>query len=61
MYNLRRLTPKKEMVEIMSDEYAKLVKKPYTEVVEMMWSFTSEFQKKFQLKQKLKKKIKSLF
>jgi hypothetical protein len=61
MYNLRRLTPKKEMVEIMSDEYAQLVKKPYTEVVEMMWSFTSEFQKKFHSKQKWKNKIKSLF
>jgi hypothetical protein len=61
MYNLRRLTPKKEMVEIMSDEYAKLVKKPYKEVVEMMWSFTSEFQKKFHSKQRRKEKIKFLF
>jgi intein-encoded DNA endonuclease-like protein len=61
MYNLRRLTPKREMVEIMSDEYAKLIKKPKTEVFEMMWNFTSEFQKKFHLKQNRKKKIKSLF
>ncbi|TXE17366.1 Kdo domain containing protein [Psychroflexus gondwanensis] len=61
MYNLRRLTPKREMVEIMSDEYAKLIKKPNTEVFEMMWNFTSEFQRKFHLKQKRKKKIKFLF
>jgi intein-encoded DNA endonuclease-like protein len=49
------------MVEIMSDEYAKLIKKPKTEVFEMMWGFTSEFQRKFHLKQKRKKKIKFLF
>lgn len=61
MYNFRRLTPKKEMVEVMSDEYAKLIEKPKEEVFKLMWEFTSEFQRKFQLKQKRKQKLKSLF
>lgn len=61
MFNLRRLTPKQEMIEIMSDEYAKLITKSKNEVFELMWGVTSEFQRKFQLKQKRKKKLKSLF
>lgn len=61
MYNFRRLTPKKEMVEVMSDEYAQLIGKPKIEVFNLMWEFTSEFQRKFHLKQKRKKKLKSLF
>ncbi len=61
MFNFRRLTPKKEMVEIMSDEYAQLIHKPKAEVFELMWEFTSEFQRKFHLKQKRKKKLKSIF
>jgi hypothetical protein len=60
MFNLRRLTPKKDMVEVMSDEYAKLIKKTKAEVFQLMWKFTSEFQRKFHLKQKRKKKLKSL-
>lgn len=61
MYNFRRLTPKKEMVEVMSDEYARLIDKPKEEVFKLMWNYTSEFQRKFQLKQKRKKKLKSIF
>lgn len=61
MFNFRRLTPKKDMVEVMSDEYAKLINKSKEEVFKLMWEFTSEFQRKFQLKQKRKKKLKSLF
>ena len=61
MYNFRRLTPKKQMVEIMSDEYAMLINKPKDEVFKLMWNYTSEFQRKFHLKQKRKKKLKSLF
>ncbi|SDG76400.1 lipopolysaccharide kinase InaA family protein [Psychroflexus sediminis] len=61
MFNFRRLTPKKDMVEVMSDEYAKLIDKPKAEVFKLMWEFTSEFQRKFHQKQKRKKKIKSLF
>lgn len=61
MFNFRRLTPKKEMVEIMSDEYAQLIQKPGAEVFKWMWHYTSEFQRKFHLKQKRKKQFKSLF
>ncbi|NEV94016.1 Kdo domain containing protein [Psychroflexus sp. YR1-1] len=61
MFNFRRLTPKKDMVRVMSDEYSKLVDRPQQEVFESMWKFTSEFQRKFHLKQKRKKKLKSLF
>jgi len=61
MYNFRRLTPKKEMVKVMSDEYAQLINKPKEEVFELMWKFTSEFQRKFHKKQARKKKIKSIF
>lgn len=61
MYNFRRLTPKKEMVDVMSDEYAQLINKPKEDVFELMWKFTSEFQRKFHKKQARKKKIKSIF
>lgn len=61
MYNFRRLTPKKEMVAVMSDEYAQLINKPVEEVFELMWKFTREFQRKFHLKQRRKKFLKSLF
>lgn len=56
MKNLSRLTPKKEMIEIMSDEYAKLYNKPVKEVFDKMWHYTSEFQEKYQRKRRLKAK-----
>lgn len=59
MYNLRRLTPKKEMIAIMANEYAKLyTQKSEHEIFELLWHLTSEFQMKFHRKQKLKKQIK---
>lgn len=59
MLNLRRLTPKKEMVEVMANEYAKLYQtKTEQEIFELLWKNTSEFQAKFHRKQRLKKKIK---
>src|SRR5690606_34335568 len=58
MKNFSRLTPKKEMVEVMASEYAELINRPYDEVFEKMWYFTEEFQQKFQRKQALKNKIK---
>jgi len=57
MKNLSRLTPKKEMIAIMSDEYAKLCHKSETEVFEKMWFYTNEFQEKFFKKKRLKKKF----
>ncbi len=61
MKNFGRLTPKKEMVAIMSNEYAKL----YTlhnesEIFEKMWFYTSQFQREFSQRQRLKKKLKFL-
>ena len=60
MKNFSRLTPQKEMVEIMAKEYAKLYHKPEQETVDKMWGFTKKFQQKFHLKQARKKKLKAL-
>lgn len=58
MKNFSRLTPKKEMVRIMANEYASLFKKPESEIFEKMWFYTEEFQKKFFRKKRIKKKLK---
>ena len=58
MLNFSRLTPKKEMVEVMADEYSKLINKPKSEVFEKMWFYTNQFQEKFHRKKRLKKKLK---
>lgn len=58
MKNLRRLTPKEDMIAIMSNEYAKMYDKPETEIFQKMWHETSEFQKGFARKKRLKKKLK---
>jgi hypothetical protein len=55
--NLSRLTPKKEMIFIMSQEYAKLYSKSVVEVFEKMWGYTKEFQEKYHRKRRLKKKL----
>jgi hypothetical protein len=56
MKNLSRLTPKKEMIEIMSEEYAKLYNKSFKEVFDTMWYYTCEFQEKYHRKRRLKAK-----
>ena len=58
MFNFRRLTPKREMIEIMSDEYAKLINEPKAKVFDKMWFYTQEFQRKFKKKKAVKKKLK---
>jgi len=58
MQNFARLTPIKEMVEVMSNEYAKVSGLDYDDVFNSMWSLTEEFQEKFHRKQRLKKKLK---
>ncbi len=59
MKNLSRLTPKEEMVAVMSNEYAKCYPaKTEAEIFEKMWFYTTEFQAKFFRKQRLKKKLK---
>ena len=57
MKNFSRLTPKKEMVQVMASEYAKYIQKPENEVFEKMWFYTIEFQEKFHRKQRWKKKF----
>lgn len=59
MFNLRRLTPKKEMVAVMANEYAKLyTDKSEGEIFDLMWGLTQKFQYKFHSKQRLKKRLK---
>ena len=54
--NFSRITPKKEMVEIMSDEYAKLTGEDYQKIVTLLWDLVSKFQRKFYRKIYLKNK-----
>lgn len=58
MKNLSRLTPKKEMVVVMSNEYARLYGKTEQVVFDTLWRFTSDFQYKFYRKKRLKKRLK---
>lgn len=57
MKNLSRLTPKREMVEVMANEYARHSGIPEKEVFDSLWGFTSAFQQRFHRKKKLKKKL----
>lgn len=52
--NFARLTKERKMVEIMSDEYSKLIQKPYDKVFELMWKEVQFFQRKIKQKKKLK-------
>ena len=56
--NFSRLTIHKSMVEVMSDEYAKLCGENYEKVFDLMWKSTEAFQRKFYRKKELKKKLK---
>jgi hypothetical protein len=58
MKNLSRLTPKKEMIAIMSDEYAKFYSRSSAQIFDKMWYATSQFQESFAQKRKMKKKLK---
>jgi tRNA A-37 threonylcarbamoyl transferase component Bud32 len=59
MKNLSHLTPKKEMIEVMSNEYSKLYSdQTETEIFEKMWFYTNDFQERFAKKRRLKKKLK---
>lgn len=59
MNNFSRLTPKREMIEVMSNEYAKFyTDKSEAEIVEKMWQTTADFQEEFARKKRLKKKLK---
>jgi len=56
--NFARLTTHQSMVEVMSDEYAKLMNEDYNKTFSLMWKLTQEFQEKFHRKRRLKKKLK---
>lgn len=59
MNNFRRLTPRKDMIAVMSNEYAKFyTDKSETEIFETMWHATTYFQEEFAKKKRLKKKLK---
>ena len=59
MKNLSHLTPKKEMIALMSNEYSKLyTAQSEAEIFEKMWFYTNDFQERFAKKRRLKKKLK---
>lgn len=59
MKNLSHLTPKKEMIAVMSNEYSKLyMAQSEAEIFEKMWFYTNNFQIKFHKKIKMKKTLK---
>lgn len=58
MKNLCRLTPLKEMVAVMSNEYAKLYIESEQKTFDTLWKYTADFQEQFYRKKRLKKKLK---
>lgn len=56
--NFARLTPKKEMVTIMAEEYARVGGYDTIKIKNAMWTVTQDFQESFKKKQELKKKLK---
>nr|WP_315252775.1 Kdo domain containing protein [uncultured Flavobacterium sp.] len=58
MKNLCRLTNLKEMVAVMSNEYAKVSGESEDLIFETLWKYTADFQEKFYRKKRLKKKLK---
>jgi len=57
MKNFSRLTPKREMVEVMANEYSRLYPRTQEEIFAKMWFYTQDFQEKFLRKKRLKKKL----
>ena len=58
MKNLSKITHKKDMIEVMSNEYAKLSNGDETTIFETMWGLTADFQYRFHRKKRIKKKLK---
>lgn len=56
--NFSRLTEKKEMIQIMSKEYANLSYDDYNNIFDMMWKETLAFRSKFNRKKRIKAKFK---
>jgi hypothetical protein len=55
--NFARLTPLKEMVDKMSETYARLTGWPVDELKRQMWRVTEDFQNRFHRKRRLKKQL----
>ena len=55
--NFARLTPLKEMVDKMSETYARLAHWPVEALKDQMWRVTENFQERFHRKRRLKKKL----
>lgn len=55
--NMAKLTPEIHLVEVMSDEYAKLYGKTYDEVLSLMIKHTQYFSNRFHRKRALKRKL----
>lgn len=58
MKNLCRLTPHKDMVAVMSNEYAKASGESEEMVFNTLWKMTADFQYRFYRKKRIKKKLK---
>jgi hypothetical protein len=58
MKNLSHLTPQKDMIVSMANEYAKLSGEKEQNVFETMWKYTSDFQFRYHRKKRIKKKLK---
>lgn len=57
MKNLCRLTPHKEMVRVMSNEYAKASGESEELIFNALWKMTADFQYRFHRKKRIKKKL----
>lgn len=56
--NFAKLTIHKSMIEVMSDEYAKLINEDYKVVFDLMWKETESFQAAYHNRRKMKQKLK---
>lgn len=57
MKNFAKLTEIPDMIEIMSDEYSKLINVDYEVILEKMWNEINKFRKKYQARAQLKAKF----
>jgi hypothetical protein len=58
MKNLSKITPREDMIAIMSNEYALLYGEDEAKVFGLMWQLTQDFQHRFYRKKRIKKKLK---
>ena len=58
MKNLSKITHKKDMIAMMSNEYAKLFGVNEVLVFDTMWKFTEDFQYRYYRKKRIKKRLK---